>query len=98
MNEVVHEGQQAIEAWRLAQVDLEAAQKRVAEAKERLGKMEERLAKWLKPDDAKQGEKIAIWYKDSLIQVEVGGVVCGENFGVVTPDVVTVRSRGKHFP
>jgi hypothetical protein len=29
------------------------------------------LVKWLLPDDAQAGEKIAIWYGDDLIQVTV---------------------------
>jgi hypothetical protein len=46
------------------------------------------LAKWMLPEDVKEGEKIAVWFGDSLIQVEYGY----EH----TDPVVTVRARGKH--
>jgi hypothetical protein len=45
------------------------------------------LAKWMVPGDAKPGEKIAIWYGDSLIQVEVAHP--GKDHSV------TIRTRGR---
>lgn len=59
------------------------------------------LAKWLIPEDAKPGEKIAVWFGDSLIQVEVGGVPQGETHNgfaqALTSTKVTIRKRGKEF-
>lgn len=42
---------------------------------------------WLMPTDAKVGEKIAVWYLDGLIQVEI--------FPAPTPPALTIRTRGR---
>ena len=48
------------------------------------------LARWLLPKDAKEGEKIAIWFGDSLIQVE-----CTQAGPGLMDGKVTVRQDGK---
>lgn len=101
MSDVTSEGDRLIRNW------LRAAE-RVHQCKLELNTAEcdlinagEALAKWMKPPDAKPGEKIAVWFGDSLIQVEVGGVPRGETVNGVGPapteTSVTVRYRGKHF-
>lgn len=52
-----------------------------------LAKATDLLAKWLLPGDAKPGEKIAVWYGDSLVQVEAPHD--GQK------PTITVRTRGK---
>jgi hypothetical protein len=42
------------------------------------------------PEDAKPGEKIAVWHLDALVQVEVAGEMnCDHG--------VTIRKRGREF-
>jgi hypothetical protein len=85
--EVTSEGKRLIDAWL-------GALQRIAGAKRELNSAEcdenntrRALAKWLTPDDAVAGEKIAVWYSDSLIQVTVPTEI--------QDPVVTIRQRGK---
>lgn len=102
MGDVVPEGERLIKAWLYAQTEIERIKRDLnrAECDER--NAQAALAKWLMPSDMKPDEKIAIWFSDSLIQVELAPreayQVGGEGDGKVIIDhvpKVTVRSRGK---
>lgn len=89
-NEVTSEGKRLIERWLSAQNELEHCKSRVNSAECDLSKSQRDLAKWLLPDDAKPGEKIAVWFGDSLIQVEAPGSDITSGGARVS-----VRKRGK---
>jgi hypothetical protein len=98
MNDVTSEGKQAITAWLIAQREVEGARDLLSRRQTDLLNAESALAKWRLPPDAKPGEKIAVWFGDSLIQVEVGGLISG--VGEVrhqSSTRVTIRTRGKHL-
>lgn len=96
MSEVVSEGKRLIELWLTARNRVENLDMQRSSAACDVLNAEAALAKWLAPDDAKPGEKIAVWFGDSLIQVEIGGVVTetGEGPGFVSSTRVTIRKRG----
>lgn len=97
-NSVTTEGRRLVEAWTNARQLVTQCHRRLSEAQGIERETEAALAKWLAPSDAKPGEKIAVWYGDSLIQVEVGGVITGEGALAQhqTSTRVTIRTRGKH--
>lgn len=86
-NDPTSEGTRAIKAWLGAQEELRRAKDNLNRRECDLKNVESALAKWLLPPDAKVGEKIAVWYGDSLIQ----GEVCEDR------TIITVRSRGKRL-
>ena len=71
MSDVVERGKQLIEAWFRAQEDFNQCKSRMLSAELQVRDSKDALAKWLLPADAVKNEKIAIWYGDQLIQVEV---------------------------
>lgn len=87
--EVTSDGKELIKRWLDAKSLLHRAEaevsRRIADDKE----AKQLLAKWLLPDDAQPGEKIAVWFGDSLIQVTKGY----QNY----PHEVAVRTRGHKF-
>ena len=87
-NEVTSEGKRMIDAWILSQEEVRRSESRLSSAKADEHSTRMALAKWMLPEDVKEGEKIAVWFGDSLIQVEYGDKR--------TDPVVTVRARGKH--
>lgn len=89
MSEVASEGRRLIDRWTAADKELRSAQSRLNSAECEAANAKQAMAKWLLPEDAKPGEKLAIWYGDgSLIQVEVAEL--GRDH------IITVRQRGKH--
>lgn len=100
MDKPTSEGQQLISTWLEAKAEVDRRADALRRAQSDAHAAEKALVTWMLPPAiaAKPGEKIAIWAGDSLIQVEVGGVVSGE--GPVQDQSstrVTVRFRGKHF-
>ena len=59
----------AIEAWEKAKEESQQADRRFQSALANLRKAADVLIKWILPDDAQDGEKIAVWYGAQLIQV-----------------------------
>jgi len=96
---VVPEGKRLIEQWLGAQRRTAQAELNWRDCTRDEREAETALATWLAPSDAKPGEKIAVWYGNSLIQVEVGGVVSGEGDGPqhVSTSRVSVRLRVKQL-
>jgi hypothetical protein len=92
MNEVVSEGERLILAWTGAQEATRRARSDLTSCECDESNTRRALAAWLKPHDAKPGEKIAVWFGDNLVQVEVGGAPDGMPAG---EDRVTIRTRGK---
>lgn len=89
MDKPTSEGERLVKNWLSEQEHLERCKSDLNRAQCDLANAKNALAKWILPNDAKKGEKIAIWYGDSLIQVEV------ENeFHDTT---ITVRVRGRHL-
>lgn len=84
---VTSEGEQKILRWLRAKEAQEQAERELNRRQCDTSNSKNDLAKWMVPGDAKPGEKIAIWYGDSLIQVEVNNP--GHDH------IVTVRSRGR---
>lgn len=99
------EGERRVEAWLRAKRDTKRVSIELDNARLAESSAECELAKWLLPDDARSGEKIAVWYGDSLIQVEVASVGIGGgsvdssgnttriNVPVGSPRI-TIRKRG----
>jgi hypothetical protein len=87
-DELTSEGTRLVKAWLGAQDEVERAKSRLRSAECDLANTQKALAKWMLPEDAKPGEKIAVWYVDSLIQVEV------PLQGHMTIPV-TIRKRGR---
>lgn len=96
---VTSDGERAIKDWLAAKERHEQARRDENRASCDESNAETALVKWMLPPDAKPGEKIAVWFGDSLIQVEVGGEVIGQSgeTRAMTSTKVTVRHRGKHF-
>jgi hypothetical protein len=98
-DDLTHDGERHVNAWLQAREAARQAQERYWQANRDLEAAEEALAAWLKPSDAKPGEKIAVWYTDKLVQLEVGGVVteaASDSFAAhTTRDKITLRPRGK---
>ena len=80
-------GKRLINSWVAAQDRLVRAKSEVNGAECDVSNTRNALARWMLPEDVKPGEKIAIWYGDSLIQVEH----VGPNYDAI----VTVRTRGR---
>lgn len=97
---LIHEGSTLVKNWLGAQERLRRAESEVVSAQVDVANSARDLAKWMLPDDAKPGEKIAMWHGDSLIQIEVpqeqshsiGG---GSGGGGGTGSLITVRKRGR---
>lgn len=89
--ELTVDGDRLVTSWLAARKELVQAMERLSRARSALEAAEKELAQWLKPDDAQPGEKIAVWFQDALIQVVVG------NKAPPSPDVVTLRKRGREF-
>lgn len=101
MNDLTKDGHTLVTNWLRAVDEHQLQQQRTWDRYKDVQQTEAALAKWLAPPDAKPGEKIAVWFGDSLIQVEVGGVRPpmpeGATIGEGSSQTrVTVRSRGKH--
>lgn len=98
--DVTSEGKTLIANWLRSVDEHRRRQQSVYDAYSDVQSSEAALAKWLAPPDAAPGEKIAVWFGDSLIQVEMGHDVpsnladCPDER---VPTRVTIRSRGKHF-
>lgn len=86
--QVVPEGERLVKAWLSETEMLERARGEVRRRECDLANSANALAKWMLPDDAKPGEKIAIWYGDSLIQVE-------KHAEMGRDPVITIRKRGR---
>jgi hypothetical protein len=82
-----HEGKRLIDAWLNARREVARRRVWLESAETDVVDSRRALAAWLLPDDAKAGEKIAVWYGDSLIQVEAPDLECDP--------IVTIRTRGK---
>lgn len=101
MNEITRDGSELVKRW-LATVDeLKRSKDAVNRADCDERNAQSALAKWLMPSDMGNGEKVAVWFGDSLIQVELAPV---ESFSpgsdvahVRYEPKVTVRLRGKRF-
>ena len=91
--EVVPGGRDLIENWLQAQEGLARAKRAVNGAECAEANAHSALAKWLKPDDMRPGEKVAVWMGDSLFQVEIP--LIGD--GTALNPKVTVRTRGHKF-
>lgn len=88
MADVLPEGERLIKQWLSATERLERAKSEKNSAECDVVNAQNALAKWLLPDDAKPGEKIAVWFGDSLIQAEVPQEIGRDA-------KVTIRTRGK---
>jgi hypothetical protein len=100
VNDVTSEGNRLISQWLRCIDDHRRKQQAMWDAQKDVNESEAALIKWLAPPHAKPGEKIAVWFGDSLIQVEMGYDVPptqDDGIGTRVPTRVTVRSRGKHF-
>lgn len=87
--DITREGERLVKAWLSAQSEAVRCKARLNSAECAEINAHDALAKWLLPDDAKSGEKIAVWEGDSLIQVEL------LEAGFPPKAKVTIRSRGK---
>lgn len=85
--DVTAEGEQKILRWLRAQEAQRRAEGELNRSQCDTTNARNDLASWMVPGDGKPGEKICIWYGDSLIQVEVGEP--GQDH------TVTVRKRGR---
>ncbi len=85
MSDVTRQGHDLIQAWVNAEEQMSAAYKRAHQAKALRDAARDALANWLLPEDAKEGEKIAVWNGASLIQIEVAK----------PHPIITVRQRGR---
>lgn len=89
-DDLTRDGRRVVEDWLANQAELEAARRVVMQRETDVASAAVAVAKWLLPDDAKPGEKIAVWYLDSLIQAEV--------MPHGTPPKITLRTRGPKTP
>lgn len=92
-DEVTRDGQHHIKAWLASIERYEQTDRERDRARHDKDNCAKALAKWMLPEDAKPGEKICVWYGDSLIQVE------SPDGGVPSPGqrdpIITIRKRGR---
>lgn len=88
-SDLTAEGRRLVDCWINTQRGLERAKAALNRAECDLQNAQNALARWMLPEDARTGEKIAIWHGDSLIQVEV--------IGLGSDPCVTLRLRGKRW-
>lgn len=86
--DVSSDGQRLIRNWMAAASNVECAKQAVNRTECALTNATNELARWLLPDDAKVGEKISVWFGDSLVQVE-------KTSDNPTDGTVTIRKRGR---
>ena len=70
-NDLTTEGERLVEQWSRSKDEVQHIRDRLNSAVCNEYNAASALIKWLLPDDAQIGEKIAVWHGDSLIQVEV---------------------------
>lgn len=87
MSDLTSEGERLVKNWLGAQQRVSQAEHELNQARCERSNTARELAKWLLPPDAKEGEKIAVWHGDSLIQAEVLSQGCDTR--------ITIRKRGK---
>lgn len=88
MSEPTIDGQHLIEAWLLASDRVARAKRELVSYEVDLGVARRELAKWLTPVDGMAGEKIAVWFGDSLIQVTIGTIPHADS-------EISIRKRGR---
>lgn len=86
-DKVTPEGTHKVRSWVYACREVAELERKLADAKNRLGSAEKDLGRWLMPADARANESFNVWFGDSLIQC-TGGI-----FGRDTPSIL-VRTRG----
>lgn len=91
-SDVTDKGKQLIEHYFRSMSRLSQAEQRLHSEKLVAIEAQIDLASWLLPEDAKNGEKIAVWYGDSLIQVEVKSMTLEGDF---CKTEITIRKRGR---
>lgn len=84
---VTADGEMLIKRWMSALRHVEQLTRQLFGAKAELDDAVSELAKWMLPDDARTGEKISVWFGDSLVQVE-----CAD---AGSTHRITVRQRGR---
>lgn len=89
-DELTSEGERLVKAWLDAKQEVDRTKSHLNRAECDVTNTQNALAKWMLPEDAKPGEKIAVWYGDSLIQVEVP-----LQSHMTAP--ITIRKRGKRL-
>lgn len=88
--DLTKDGERLVQAWVRAQEEVESCKRHLNSAQTDLINSQNALGRWLLPDDAKPGEKIAVWHGDNLIQAEAPETPFNGH------DIkVTVRKRGK---
>lgn len=92
-NELTREGVDLVKQWVFATERVRRLQEELNRAQCDRDNAEIALSKWLLPPDATVGEKIAVWFGDSLIQATADTCV---GSGVWTGKVA-VRLRGPKF-
>ncbi len=80
------DGRRLIEQWFSAQTEVERCKERLRTAETDEANATLAVGKWLLPSDARAGEKIAVWFGDSLIQAEVRHQ---------RDPLITIRKRGE---
>jgi hypothetical protein len=94
MGDVTSEGQRLIANWLRAKQEEERTSRELSARERDTRDAARALAAWLLPDDAKPGEKIAVWWEDNLFQATKAPAPVGEQ---AFTDEVIVRKRGKRF-
>lgn len=85
------EGERLVRDWLAATERARMAKSELSRAECEVTNTQDALARWMIPGDAQTGEKIAVWYGDSLIQVNVP-----EKNGITFSNVeVVIRKRGR---
>lgn len=92
-NGVTREGETLVKAWASAAERVKRLKSELSRAECDRDNAESALSKWLLPPDAVVGEKVAVWFGDSLIQATAHTCIgsntwCGP---------VVVRLRGPKF-
>ncbi len=92
-NRLTSQGEALVKDWASASARVERLKSELNRAKCEADNAETALSKWLLPPDAVVGEKVAVWFGDSLIQATAHTCIgsntwCGP---------VTVRIKGSKF-
>lgn len=87
---LTRQGEDLVKNWLDAQRRVASAKQLLANAYEIEREAHQALGEWILPVDANSGEKIAVWFGDSLIQSEVLAIDEGKRLFEVT-----IRQRGR---
>lgn len=92
-NELTKDGVELVKDWLRTKKRVERLKEELNRAEAEAQNAEIALSRWLLPPDSVVGEKVAVWFGDSLVQATAHTCLASGRWS----GPVIVRLRGKHF-